>query len=215
VEEISFRSDSAAYEHEVLNWCRDEADIIFAISADMSPELREAITALPEEEWSHLDRTPKYLKTWAEVEFIPSAPSYKKGRRPDGYLAIRIKPRQGNLFSDGSEVKYFAVVTNDWERSGPELIRWHRQKAGTIEKLHLPHPGGQSAGAVTVSVPASFPGALMRFGPEELRHLFLQQPLQHLFDQCPQSIVGFFDRLLPKSQQILTITAASHLGTSA
>lgn len=136
VEEISFRSDSAAYEHEVLNWCRDEADIIFAISADMSPELREAITALPEEEWSHLDRTPKYLKTWAEVEFIPSAPSYKKGRRPDRYLAIRIKPRQGNLFSDGSEVKYFAVVTNDWERSGPELIRWHRQKAGTIEKLH-------------------------------------------------------------------------------
>jgi hypothetical protein len=68
---------------------------------------------------------------------------------------------------------------------------------------------------VTVSVPASFPGALMRFGPEELRHFFLQQPLQHLFDQCPQSIVGFFDRLLPKSQQILTITAASHLGTSA
>lgn len=136
VEEVSFRSDSAAYDHDVLNWCRDEADITFAISADMSPELREAVTALPEEAWSHLERTPKYLKEWAEVEFIPSEPSYKKGRRPDRYLAIRVKPRQGNLFSDGSEVKHFAVVTNDWERSGPELIRWHRQKAGTIEKLH-------------------------------------------------------------------------------
>ena len=136
VEKVSFRADSAAYDHEVLNWCRDEADITFAISADMSVELRAAVEAVDEGAWQPLESTPRYGKMWAEVEFIPSGPSSKKGRRPDRYLAIRIVPRQGRLFGDGSEVKHFAVVSNDWERGGAELLRWHRQKAGTIEKLH-------------------------------------------------------------------------------
>jgi len=49
VEHISLRADSAAYNHDVLNWCRDEAGIAFAISADMSPELLAAIEALSED----------------------------------------------------------------------------------------------------------------------------------------------------------------------
>jgi len=64
---------------------------------------------------------------------IPSPSGGKKGRKPDRYLGIRITPRQRELFADGSEVKYFAVVTNDFERDGLELIHWQRQKAGTIE----------------------------------------------------------------------------------
>jgi hypothetical protein len=28
------------------------------------------------------------------------------------------------------------VLTNDWGRDGAALLQWHRQKAGTIEKLH-------------------------------------------------------------------------------
>ena len=70
------------------------------------------------------------------MEFIPSGPSTVKGRRPDRYLAIRIQPRQGELFSDHSAVKYFAIVTNDWARSGEELIAWQRQRCGTIEHTH-------------------------------------------------------------------------------
>jgi hypothetical protein len=73
---------------------------------------------------------------WTEVEFIPSAPSVVKGRRPDRHLAIRIEPVQRELFAGGTRVKYFAIVTNNWERPGPEIINWPRQKAGTVEKLH-------------------------------------------------------------------------------
>ena len=40
------RADSAAYTHDVLNWCRDKVagrpPVTFAISADMSQELRAA-----------------------------------------------------------------------------------------------------------------------------------------------------------------------------
>jgi len=136
VENVSFRADSAAYDHDVLNWCREEADITFAISADMSPELRGAIEALSEKAWQLLEAKADVARWWAEVEFIPSAPSVVKGRRPDRYIAIRLEPVQRDLFADGTKRKHFAVVSNDWERPGPELLRWHRQKAGTIERLH-------------------------------------------------------------------------------
>lgn len=136
VEKISFRADSAAYVHEVLNWCRDEAGITFAISADMSPQLRTAVEALAPQAWQFLEGKSGVGRWWAEVEFIPSGPSVVKGRRPDRYLAIRLEPVQRELFSDGSRVKHFAVVTNDWERPGPELLAWQRQRAGTIEKLY-------------------------------------------------------------------------------
>ena len=33
-------------------------------------------------------------------------------------------------------MKYFAVVTNDWGRDGAALLEWHRQKAGSIERMH-------------------------------------------------------------------------------
>ena len=98
------------------------------------------LPVITESEWRALPgrgcETPDERRQWAEVEFIPDAPSHKKGRRPDRYLAIRIRPRQGRLFADGSEVKYFAIVTNDWGRDGGELIAWHRGKAGTIEHAH-------------------------------------------------------------------------------
>jgi hypothetical protein len=140
VERIYVRADSAAYEHSFLNWCRETQPkglpIVFAVSADMSRELRRAIEALPTTAWQEIERKGGVIRSWAEVEFIPTAGSVKKGRAPDRYLAIRLAPDQREMFSDGSEVKYFAVVTNDWGRDGAALLEWHRQKAGSIERAH-------------------------------------------------------------------------------
>src|SRR5205085_2169506 len=58
---------------------------------------------------------------------------------PRRYLAIRIRPRQGELLRDGNRVRHFGIVTNRSDPeggSGLDLIRWHRQKAGTIEHAH-------------------------------------------------------------------------------
>src|SRR6202023_2470879 len=58
---------------------------------------------------------------------------------PRRYLAIRIRPRQGELLRDGNRGRHFCIVTNRSDPqagSGLELIRWHRQKAGTIEHAH-------------------------------------------------------------------------------
>lgn len=138
VEQVYYRADSASYNHEVLNWLREENPAtgrpraIFGISAVMSRALRSAAEAA--EVWHRDPEDP--CRSWAELDFVPSAPSTKKGRKPDRYLGIRIEPRHKELFADGSEVKYFAVVTNDFERDGLELLAWQRQKAGTIEHTH-------------------------------------------------------------------------------
>jgi hypothetical protein len=142
---VRVRSDSAADVHELLNWCRKEVAgrprIEFAISADVTEELRAAIQALPEEAWKPLRKvTDKGLilgrKEWTEVEFVPSQPSRKKGTKPDRYLAIRIRPAQGELFGDGNPYHYFAVVSNMWSWDGERLLRWQRERCGTVEKAH-------------------------------------------------------------------------------
>jgi len=142
---VRVRSDSAAYVHELLNWCRKEVPgrprIEFAISADVTEELRAAIEALPEGAWKPLRKvTDRGLiigrKEWAEVEFVPSNPSRHKDMMPDRYLAIRIHPIQGELFGDGNPYHYFAVVTNMWSWDGERLLQWQRERCGTIEKVH-------------------------------------------------------------------------------
>jgi hypothetical protein len=142
---VRVRSDNAAYVHEFLNWCRKEVPrrprIEFAVSADMTEELRAAIQTLPEEAWKPLRKvTDKGLimgrKEWAEVEFVPSQPSRKKWMKPDRYLGIRIQPLQGELFGDGNAYHYFAVVTNMWSWDGERLLQWQRERCGTVEKVH-------------------------------------------------------------------------------
>jgi hypothetical protein len=142
---VRVRSDSAAYVHELLNWCRKEITgrprIEFTISADVTEELRAVIQALPEEAWKPLRKVTDQgviigRKEWAEVEFVPSQPSRKKRMKPDRYLAIRIRPAQGELFGDGTPYRYFAVVTNMWSWDGERLLQWQRERCGTVEKVH-------------------------------------------------------------------------------
>jgi len=142
---VRVRSDSAAYAHQLLDWCRKDIPgrprMEFAISVDMTEELRAAIQAIPEESWKPLRKvTDRGLivgrKEWAEVEFVPSKPSRKKWMKPDRYLAIRIRPAQGELFQDGTPYHYFAVVSNMWSWDGERLLQWQRERCGTVEKVH-------------------------------------------------------------------------------
>src|SRR5439155_21831293 len=97
----------------------------YAISADVVESIIGKITSLSESALKPLRRlTEKGLiegrKEWAELEFIPSVSSVKKDMKPDRYLAIRVRPWQTELFSDGHSYHYYAVVTNRWEMEGEE-----------------------------------------------------------------------------------------------
>ena len=139
-----YRGDSASHEKELLSWLRDEnrADgpqgfIGFAVSARMSAALHQAILQIPEAGWNLYGKADgKEIRECAEVDFVPGEKTERKDTQPLRYVAIRIRPRQEEMFADGSRVKHFAVVSNLWEWHPERLIQWHREKAGTIEAVH-------------------------------------------------------------------------------
>jgi hypothetical protein len=143
VEKRCFRGDSADYYEPLLKYLVKE-QIIFSISADMSPELRSRCEAVPEAQWVELAVRERETVHAAEVEFTPG--NWPKTATPLRYVGLRFTPLQHELFEVRS-IKYLAVVTNrpapenpiaprGDEMSAADLVNWHWEKAGTIEHVH-------------------------------------------------------------------------------
>jgi hypothetical protein len=146
VQRVRLRSDSAGYEHELIGKLVEDG-VEFTISADMTEQLRAACEAVAPADWQPLDEDSHAVRTWAEVVYVPDVPKYRQHQSPDRYVAYKVVNRQGEFFADGSLVKYFAVVTNmNWR--GDRLLRWHWEKAGTIEHVHDVMANDLGAGVV-------------------------------------------------------------------
>jgi len=132
VTERRFRGDSAFYNEAELKWLVSQS-IEFTVSADMGKELRALCQKVPQEAWQLFEERGDETVHLSEVEFYPG--EWHKDAPALRYLAIRFTPRQGKLFDEGAGPKYLAVVTN---RAGAveKLVRWHWEKAGTVEHLH-------------------------------------------------------------------------------
>lgn len=160
VQKVSLRSDTAAYQHDLLKYCEMGEDerfgrIEFAIGCDVTPEFRRAVAEVKENEWKPLYKKvkDKWIDTgseWAEVCFVPSAIGYSKKGPHYRYLAKR-KVLEEQLELPGMEqqlelpfptmrmkgkrYKVFGMVTNmDWD--GSELIHWQHQRCGKSEEAH-------------------------------------------------------------------------------
>jgi hypothetical protein len=127
-----FRADSAAYYAPLLKYLVREK-IGFAISADMTKELRACCAAVAKRRWALLDAREREQVDIAEVEFTPG--DWPRDAWPLRYIALRFTPCQQELF-EGKSVRYHAVVTNRHDLDAAQLVRWHREKAGTIEHVH-------------------------------------------------------------------------------
>jgi len=206
VDTFYYRGDSACHEQGLLDWLRDEqrpggpAGVIqFAISARMSPALREAVAQVPDTAWERYGTAhPNDLRECAELDFVPAEKVERRGTQPLRYVAIRIRRRQGELFDDGATVKHYAVVSNMWDVKAPRLIEWHREKAGTIEGVHDVLKNDLGAGVVptkyfgadaawlrlavlthnvlTALKRLALPAELLTARPKRLRFLILQTP---------------------------------------
>ena len=136
-----FRADSACYEQSVLKWLADEhrpsgpmGPIGFSISADMTPELRQACEAVAVEQWELVEERANETLYCADVEFAPG--DWPKKAEPLRFVAVRIQKKQGALFASGADTRYLAVVSNRRSMKPADLLRWHWEKAGTIEHVH-------------------------------------------------------------------------------
>lgn len=148
-----FRGDSACHEQALINWLRDEeredwlkGRIEFAVSARMSEDLGKALRAVPEQSWVTMGKeSDGTLKQWADVDFVPGEKSEHKETRPLRYVGLRFLKPQGDLFADGHDRRFYAVLTNRAEK-GDKIIEWHREKAGTIEHVHEELKNGLGGG---------------------------------------------------------------------
>jgi hypothetical protein len=143
VEERYFRGDAACYESELLSWLRNEQReqgpagfIGFAVGVPMVKPLKDEILALAPEAWQPYREESEVELQCANVPYYPEERPENEYREPLRYVAIRVRRRQGELFGDGSDAKYFAVATNLWDWAPKKLLVWHREKAGSIEALH-------------------------------------------------------------------------------
>lgn len=135
VTRIRVRGDSALYDSTLLRWCETE-QIEYAISADLSEQRKAEILRLPDTAWQVEREEPETVRAGAEVPYVPDDGDHRKDRPcVRRYLAVRVQKRQGQLFGDGSAVRYFAVVTNR-DGDGLALLQWHRAQAGTVEHAH-------------------------------------------------------------------------------
>jgi len=159
VKEVYLRSDSAAYQHELLKYC-DKGEneqygrIRFAIGSDITESFKRAVLSDKELEWNPIYKIDTEGETesgqeWAEVCFIPEDISRSKKGCEYRYIGIREELKQRILpgMEDQSPLpfqtlemgikryKLTAVVTNlDW--NGEEVIHWYRKRAGKSEEAH-------------------------------------------------------------------------------
>ena len=159
VQKVRLRSDTAAYQHELLRYCAEGKHprwgrIEFAISCDVTREFKEAVGEVPESEWhpiyrEHNEKRVKAGQEWAEVCFVPNQLGHSKHGPEYRYLALREPLRQlelpgmegqrelpfPSLEMNRRSYKLFGLVTNmDWK--GDRLIHWQHERCGKSEEAH-------------------------------------------------------------------------------
>lgn len=157
VKKVYFKSDTAAYEKDLLRYCAEGKNkrfgvIEFAIGADVTKEFRDAVAEVKEEDWQPLEReiNGKKLTTgqeWAEVCFVPNWVGFRKNSPDYRYLAVRERLTQRELpgmeaqlpfptMSWGEDkYKLFGLVSNR-DIAGDQLIWWSRERCGKGEEMH-------------------------------------------------------------------------------
>jgi len=117
----ALRSDSAAYQAEIINYCKGNG-IQFAIGADLDTSVLNAIKTIPEDDW-------KPYKNGSIAETIHCMEKTDEAFR---LLVIR-RPSQSTLFFEEDEhVKYTVIATNRTE-SAEGVVTWYDQRGECSE----------------------------------------------------------------------------------
>jgi hypothetical protein len=157
VKKVYYRSDTAAYQKELLIYCAEGQNerfgvIEFAVGVDVTAEFKKAVAEVEEKEWRPLEREVDGQKMatgqeWAEVCFVPTWTALRKKEPTYRFLAIRELLTQRELPGLETQLpfpttsfgerhyKLFGVVTNR-DLPGDKLIWWSRERCGKGEEMH-------------------------------------------------------------------------------
>jgi hypothetical protein len=115
------RSDSAAYQASIFNWC-DDNSVSFAIGADLDCAVMEAIGAIGKDEW----------RPFGEAQIAETVHSMNNTRAAFRLVVIR-RPFQRELFAADQPGERYTVIASNREESAEETIAWYNKRGDTSE----------------------------------------------------------------------------------
>lgn len=122
-----FRSDSAAYEAGVFNYCSKES-IIFTITADKDCAVKDAIKRVKKNEWKKLyDEKGKDTGR----EYAEAVHCMEKTEKPFTLIIQRWKNSQEQLFKQNKYNYYVIATNNEEEGKAPEIICFHNKRSNS------------------------------------------------------------------------------------
>ena len=160
IEQVRLRSDTAGYQHDLLEYCDSGEDprfgrIEFGVGCPVSKEFKRAVSEVCEDDWHcmYIEKDGETIVTrrqWAEVCFVPNELARSKTGRHYRYLATReaIEDQQclpgmqdekqypfQTITTNGRKYKVFGIVTNR-DVNGNDLINWLHERCGESEEVH-------------------------------------------------------------------------------
>ena len=160
IEQVRLRSDTAGYQHDLLEYCDSGEDprfgrIEFGVGCPVSKEFKRAVSEVCEDDWHcmYAEKDGEAIVTrrqWAEVCFVPNELARSKTGRHYRYLATReaIEDQQclpgtqdekqypfQTITTNGRKYKVFGIVTNR-DVNGNDLINWLYERCGESEEVH-------------------------------------------------------------------------------
>jgi hypothetical protein len=157
VQRVYLKSDTAAYQQELLKYCAKGQNkrfgvIEFTIGADVTAAFRKAVSEVEEKDWQSLKREVdgRQIKTgqeWAEVCFVPDWAARSKNGPTYRFIATRELLHQQEFpgmeaqlpfptyYQGDKKYKLHGIVTNR-EMAGDKLIWWSRERCGKGEEMH-------------------------------------------------------------------------------
>jgi hypothetical protein len=125
---VFLRADEGFFSQDFLGEL-ERKRITYAVGAPLLPSLKRRIAAVAEAHWQ-----PSCYREGSEVcSFSWQPTTWKQARR---FVVRRDPVEPGEQLSlEDREWHYWALVTNDKERSADELERWQRQKANVENRI--------------------------------------------------------------------------------
>jgi hypothetical protein len=117
----ALRSDSAAYQAEVINY-GEENGIEFAIGADLDEAVVAAIRSIPKEDWRPYENG--YI-----AETVHCMNKTKKAFR----LIVIRRPYQREMFGDADERVRYTVIATNRKESAPGVVGWYNERGERSE----------------------------------------------------------------------------------
>lgn len=159
VKEVRLRTDTAGYQHDLLQYCNEGKNerfgkITFSICCNVTVEFKNAVSKLNDRDWHtycYVDHEGNTIVTdheVADVNYAPNWISHKKSNPIYRFIAIRepLNEHDNNksdnnlpfqtIEKNSKRYKLFGLVTNIFESSAAEVVRWNRERCGKSEEVH-------------------------------------------------------------------------------